>query len=450
MTSWLFSFSSLTLLWLFIARFSSPNLAVGVVVLLSAAVPTWCKIELLGMPLDVRVAATLFALGAYLFHPKASYPLKLGWIDVTMLFLIMLNLVSDTLNDGFSWKLPLRIYGEWCVPYLAGRLAFQDLRTMRAIAPFGIAVALLFGVMALVEALTSVRPWELLYGPRLDDRIPRNLPRFGLQRAWGCCGHPIYFGMLQLLYLPWLLRCWHTRERSIKDYLLRLVSLIGPVGVISTVSRAPVIGLLFFPTTWTFISIRSSRIIFAIALVGAIVVGIGGKDYWLKALHRFGGERLGGSGKLIVVDGKQVEKTSAMTRLYLLQVYRRAAHRAGLFGFGTQSVTGFPIRVPVGAEDSSALKNVWAIDNEYLLLTLRFGWLGGLTFALALGLAAYSWVSRSRLAKGRDIATCIYFGAAIMAVGFGLLTVWMPHDIGFPLLVLMGATSMDHTSFERN
>lgn len=454
MLSWFVSVGLLCSLWLYLARRNGPDIAIGAVVLVGCLCPTWCYVNIGEQPLLARLAGTIFALVAYLFHPRSKYPVRLGWIDWVMIFLLLLNLLSDTINDGFRISTIGRMYGEWFVPYVAGRLAFQNSSSFKQLAPYGIFAAIVLGALGTIEALTGIHPWELVYGLRLDEDTPRNMPRWGLQRAWGPCEHPIYFGMLQVMFLPWLLSAWHSRESSWKNWIARFGSLIGPLGIVGTASRAPLIGSLLLPSIWTFVSLRKTRIIMAGLVLVGVLAGIVAKDKVITLVHQFGGEKLDGHGRKIIVDGSEVEKTSAMTRLYLLQVYRRAAIRAGLIGFGTESVTGFPVRVPVGPEDSTALRNIWAIDNAYLLLTLRFGWFGGAAFLLAIVMAGVAWIRRASNLSGSDRAFNIYVGAAILAVGLGLFTVWMPQDIGFPLLFLMGGVScrqsIQHTTGDRS
>lgn len=443
MTHWSITFAALMAVWFFVARFRGPSIAVGAVALLSCLVPTWCKTELLGFPLEVRLAATIGALSCYLLHPQSKYPLRLGIIDFLMLLLLTLNVLSDSLNDGFTWKIFARIYGEWCVPYFAGRLAFQGNGALRNLAPYGLFVAIVLCTFATVEAITAIHPWELIYGQRLDDRIPRTMIRLGLQRAWGPCEHPIYFGMMLLLFLPWLFRSLHVKAGHL---LIRLgVSIVGPLGVMATVSRAPILLLSVYPIVFAYFSYPKARMYLVVLIIASIIGGFAAKDQVLTLLHDFGGEKLNGSAKQIIVDGQKVEKTSVMTRVYLLQVFRRAVVRAGVFGFGTESVSTFPVRIPVGPEDSSALKNVWAIDNTYLLLTLRFGWFAGIIFFGAIVMSGYSWIKRTAIHHERDIATCVYLGAALFAVALGLFTVWMPQDISYPLLFLMGGASISRS-----
>lgn len=429
------------MLWLYVARRKGPDIAVGAVAIVASVIPNWCHIRVGELPIEARLAGTIFGLGAYLLHPKSTYPLRLGWIDGVMIGLMLLNLLSDSINDGFRFGILVRMYGEWLVPYFAGRLAFQNSRSLKDLAPFGVIAAVVMGMLGVFEALTAIHPWELIYGQRTDAQVPRVMIRWGLQRAWGPCEHPIYFGIAQLLYLPWVLCAWHSRESSARVRLTRALSFLGPLGVVSTVSRAPMLALTIFPCVWSFVTMRRMRIVFVVLTSLTIIGGVFSKDYLLQSLHKFGGEKFDGTGRTIIVDGNKVEKTSVMTRYYLLQVYRRAAVRAGLIGFGTESVSGFPIRVPVGPEDSSALRSVWAIDNTYLLLTLRFGWFAGIAFFAALILTGFAWIRRSHYFPPEQASQCIYFGAAVFAVSLGLFTVWMPQEIGFPLLLLMGGAS---------
>jgi hypothetical protein len=203
MIAWTATVSALCGLWCVLAWRYGPQRAIGCQVLIACLVPTWVRFEGFGiqdLPIDCRVISTVFGLVAYCFHPRATFPWRLGWLDAVMLSLVAVHLASDIDNSGWSWTLPLRVYGEWFVPYLAGRLALQSGEDMRALAPVGLAVALVLAVGGAFEGISGYHPWEWIYGERDYDGIVRDQPRWGVTRAWGCCGHPIYFGFLQVLF----------------------------------------------------------------------------------------------------------------------------------------------------------------------------------------------------------------------------------------------------------
>ncbi|MFO1064477.1 MAG: hypothetical protein U0892_11495 [Pirellulales bacterium] len=186
--------------------------------------------------------------------------------------------------------------------------------------------------------------------------------------------------------------------------------------------------------------IPRSRIPISVVLILLTIGGLSYRETVLDALHTWGGEQYErGKVPSAKVDDQDVQVTSVLSRIYIWQVYRRAVVRAGWIGFGTESVTGFPINVPVGPEDTAALREIRFIDNEYLLMALRFGWIGSALLASALGLTIVAWGLRSD-----SVSTDVNHHAAwacgtVAAAAAILMTVWMPHDIGFPLLAWMGA-----------
>ncbi len=214
---WLATVALLCLVWWLVAWFRGPQKAIGVQVLLAALVPTWAQLELGdSLWLDCRMAATIFGLGAYCFHPKATWPVKLGWLDACMISLLLIHAASEVKNENWSLAVPVRIYGEWCVAYLAGRLAMQTSEDFRFMTPVAVTVGVVLAAGSIFEATTGWHPWEWLYGERKLDGIDRGATRWIGTRAWGCCAHPIYFGFLQVMFLPWLLRAWHRTRATWK------------------------------------------------------------------------------------------------------------------------------------------------------------------------------------------------------------------------------------------
>ncbi len=435
---WCISFSGLVLLWLFIAWKYGPQRAIGCLFIVSTLVPTWCRLSLSDtLWVDARVAATIFGLVAYCFHPRATFPLRLGPLDFCMLCLLGIHALSDGENSGWSWSIVARIYGEWCVPYLAGRLALQKEDELRFLAPWAVSVAAILAACSIFEGFTSEDPWELVFGARQEDGQSSHATRWFLSRAWGCCAHPIYFGFVQVLFLPWLLRLVHSQSTRVSGILLTLLSLAG---IVSTGSRAALLMALATLVIGAWAYLPRIRIPVAAVFLVLAVFGFMQRDQLLELIAK-SGENLKESNK-IVVDGEVKQTSGTLTRIHLLQVYRGAMIKASWLGFGTDCVTGFPVRVPVGPQEEKTLKLVPYIDNQYVLMTLRFGWLGAFVFALSLVLSSINWLVRSpHVQSVRTQATCIYFGIVLLMVAAGLMTVWMPHDIGFPLLWAMGAGS---------
>ncbi len=440
---WVATVCALCLVWCVIAWFRGPQRAIGCLVLLAALVPTWAQLEINDwLWIDCRIAATVFGLVAYCFHPKATFPWKLGWLDATMIALLAIHITSDIDNTGWSWSIPFRVYGEWCVAYLAGRLALQNSEDFRFVTPLAVSVAVVMALGSIFEAVSGEHPWELLYGQRKLDGIDRDATRWlGLTRAWGCCAHPIYFGFVQVMFLPWLLRSWH-RTRGKAGYGSRaamLLPLLGAAGVFCTGSRAALGAYLLVILLGLLAYVPVTRVLFAILLVVAVPVGYMKRDQLVDVITQLGERK--NVHRTIQIDGREQQMSFTATRWMLVRVYWKAIEKASWLGFGTDSVSGFPVKVPVGSVDPETLKEVPYIDDQYVLMALRFGWSGVAAFTVALLLAAAAWFQRSTTMQSSHAAVSFYVGGTILAVAAGLLTVWMPHDIGFPLLWWMGAGS---------
>lgn len=433
----------LCLLWCVVARFCGPQRAMGCQVIVACLVPTWAQLDLAdSLWLDCRMAATVFGLVAYCFHPKATFPWRLGWLDASMISLLVIHIVSDIDNTGWTWAIPFRVYGEWCVAYLAGRLALQNLEDFRYLTPWAISVAIFLALGSIFEAVSSDHPWEALYGERKYDGIDRGATRWlGMTRAWGCCAHPIYFGFLQVLFLPWLLRAWHRTlvQPSNSGWFMACVPLLGVAGVFCTGSRAALGAYLLVMLLGLLAYVPTMRIVFLLVALVAAPLAYMERGRVIDTITRMG-ERVNENRK-IEIDGRQQQMTYTATRWMLVKVYWKALVDASWLGYGTDAISGFPVKVPVGAVDPETLKEVPYIDNQFVLMTLRFGWMGVTAFTVALLLAAVAWFQRSTTIEGSHAAVSFYVGGTILAVAAGLLTVWMPHDIGFPLLWWMGAGS---------
>jgi hypothetical protein len=160
-------------------------------------------------------------------------------------------------------------------------------------------------------------------------------------------------------------------------------------------------------------------------------------------LDDWSGEFQRGRQASTVTFDEQAEKvSSARSRLTLFRIYWSPLTRAGLLGYGTGAVTGFPVNVPIGSEEAEAAKQIWALDNTFILITLRFGYLGLLFFVSLLGWSLWQLLKVHDLDPSRSTAafSAALFGATA-AVAWLIFGVWTPSDFGFPWLWGIGLSS---------
>lgn len=438
---WLSSFLILVSVLFWQVWLAGPRRALGVVVVLSLLVPTWMVLQVAGLPIHMRVATGIVGLSVYCLSPGATINWRLGIIDLIGLSLLSVHILSDWINDGLSWTVPLRAYGEWAIPFLAGRLALQSIDDVRELLPFVLVVTIILAILSAIESTTGFNLAELIFGQRPVEQFPRDASRMGLKRAFGPTMHPIYFGALQAMLFSWTLYAASRTYRGAGPKWWSYTPWIAAIGVFFTVSRAPALAIVVILYVTAILSKPVYRkILFGLAFMG-IIGGVIGWQSVLYALHRWGGELKNKYAPTIIINNEQHVYSGTLTRVYLFEVYRVAMRRAGLLGFGTERTTGFPVNVPVGQQHVQTLKRLPWIDNVYILLTLRFGYLGVFAFTF-MGVTA---IFACGMLINRDIARgSIFYSAtagSLCAMMLLLLTVWMPHDFGFWYLWTIGAAS---------
>lgn len=429
---------------LFVILFASgwykgPNFAVGCTSVAALLVPTWVNVTVWDYPIDLRLASGMAALGLYCVHRKSAFYVRLVFVDIVGLTLVAIHLASDLSHDGLTWRVPLRVYGEWLVPYLLGRVAIQNWDDVRELTPIIVGVGCVLAACAIAESLIQANIFEFIFGEGNVEGLSRNSMRWGWKRSFGPVRNPIYFGTLQLLLFPWMMYAASlaVRRDGPRWWLCLPAVMVG--GILATLSRAPVLAIipLAFMASIAFWP-QWRRTLIGAAIFTLLLLAVN-YDRVIESLNKLGGAPAASRRETIDVNGERVEYTTALHRLYLLDVYGGAMKHAGLLGYGTDRTTGFPPRVPIGPTHLKTLKRMWCVDNAYILLVLRFGWLGSLSFSL-MGLAAVG--TYARLAQGQGLRGRMFaanMAGGILATMFVLLTVWMPSDFGWWLMWSIGA-----------
>jgi O-antigen ligase len=244
--------------------------------------------------------------------------------------------------------------------------------------------------------------------------------------------------MTQCLLFPFALaaatRAW--RRQGPRWWLA--TPLVNVVGVMFTISRGPMLCLII--ALLGFAAIRWRVRWFYVA--GGVAVAALALTIWraevFDALHSTEGTR-----DILAPEelGGVKYKTDATNyRLILIRAYSKAIREAPLFGYGTDRVATWPPRVPLDADARVVLKKFWSIDNEYLLILLRFGWVGLACFFAAAALAAYYALRRAITERESMEVGALSAGLGGMLAGVVLILAgeWMQTDWGFLLLYLFG------------
>lgn len=436
---WLAGLLGLTFIAALLAWRSGPSVAVGATVLLAHLFPKWLMVDVFGVPADLRVAGTMAALGIYCLHPRAVFRTPLCALDFTMILMLVLHAASDTSHSiHWDWGILLRIYGEWMVPYFAGRVAVMQWRHVRQLSPYAIGLLATLIFFAVVESLGQWNLFEALFGIAETDGPPRGLTRWGVQRAFGPTKNPIYLGTLMVLLTPWVIFAAYSASKRTGNRWWLGAPILVLLGMICPGSRAPLAAVI--PFAYAALAAWKKEWKVPLAVIGILAVGL--LSWQATAVIDFlstWGEKAPEGTHKIVLDEKEVDYSGTKHRLYLLDMYGAAMQRGGLLGYGTDATSTFPPQVPLGSTDPSAMRRLWCVDNAFILIVLRFGYFGAVILALAGIFAAWNYWRLADQESRRRRAYATSMCGLMVAMQFILLTVWMPHDFGFLYLWTMAA-----------
>jgi hypothetical protein len=436
---WSLCVSVILVVWSILLVRKGPNAALGASIVLSFVFPVWLEINVAGVPISIRTAAAILGLLAFLFPPQRLRILSpLTLLDFCIGFMCVVHVISDSFAEELTPSLPFRAYGEWVLPYAAGRFAIRDRKDLEWIAPWVAGVIVILGIMSCVESLTKVNLFEYVFGDRPVGLAHRKAARLGFKRAYGPTTHPIFFGMLIVVLMPWLVCLWQTFQ-SKRARILTLVSgVIAFAGTVFTMSRTPVLTVFATIAVTAALRIRLVRWLLGLTFLLA-VVGFSFFPYEVTdTVSRWSGG--GDEKRLVEIDGKAVVSSSSRTRLQVFTIYLRPMMKAGPFGYGSAVTSEFPLSIPSmqGTFKSSLLFE--AVDNAYVLLTLRFGWVGGICLAILFLTAIWTGLSIFLDRPPQLFAGTVAGMFAVFAC-FSLLLVFMNYDFGLPILWTMGVLS---------
>ena len=435
---WVLSVILVAFVWLYLLIRKGPVAALGAAVVLSFAFPVWIKIDIAGLPINIRTAVAAITMLGYALHPQGKILSPLTLLDCCVAMMWICHVTADSFATGLTFALPFGAYGEWALPYVAGRFAIRDKQSLKWIEPWVVGVLLLVGVSACFESLTKVNPFEFVFGNRPTELASRNATRFDLKRAFGPTTHPIFSGMMIAILMPWLVCMWQSFEsRRMRGFTV-FAGAIAFAGAWMTGSRTSWLTILVAAALA--LALRFKVLRWPLGLSMAIAIGgFAAFPYEVTdAISRWTGG--GDKQRLIEIDGETVVTSSSRSRLHVFGIYSEALIKGGPFGYGSQATTGFPPRIP-GMEGTFKSANLpEMVDNGYILLTLRFGWVGCACLVI-LFLTAISTGLSLHFEHSDHLFPGVVACLLVVVAGFSLLLVFMSYDFGLPLLWTIGVLS---------
>lgn len=435
LTGWCVAVGIVVVVWLVLDLRKGPVEALGAAMVLSFAFPVWLKLEVAGVPLNVRSTIAAITMIGYAVHPRGNIISPLTLLDFCVGFIVCSQIVSDVSVDGFSIGLPFAAYGEWALPYVAGRYAIRDRKDLRWIAKWVAGVLLVLCVMSLIESIARVNLFETVFGERSEELAGRRASRLGLDRAFGTCMHPIYFGMAIASLTPWWI--WYVQNTESKTsrslgWCLLIVSLLG---LLATVSRTPILTFLGMLGLLLLVRVHFLRIpaIVVAAVVLFLFTRSPGEFADTIARYTGGGDR----NLLIEVEGQARISSGVRGRILIWSAYWKAMRHAGVTGYGSAATSKFPPEIPYLEGRAETGNDMKFVDNGYIVTVLRLGWLGAVLLVVMLLTGIFSAVSLY-LDRPDQMFFAAVAGFLFLYMLFSLMLVSNNYDFFLIVLWLLG------------
>ena len=412
----------------------SDNWALGILVVLSLLTPVWIKVTFIDQEIGCRTVVAILGVTGYTIYRRGRLLTPLTLLDVFIAIVWAVHVAADVHADGWHIGIPFRAYGEWVLPYVAGRLAIQNRNDLKAIVPWVVAVLVILSLCSLVESLSSINVFEAIVGNRPVDGASRNAARFGVKRAFGNAMHPIFWGNHLFLLAPWCFALIGKAACKRQKRIGWLAILVALFGVCSTVSRGPVMAFVMMLGTMTVMRFKGLRWpagIISIAVAIAFGAFPAESFEFLQNVVSVSKYRT-----LVEINGEAVEYSNTNNRFLIFEAYGDALRHAGLTGYGTKLTTGFPPNIPYLQASRHSVERLKFVDNAYVLLTLRFGFLGLGAFVFLMLSGIYTAGSLMKLNPDEPF----YLAVCGCLTGFAvvMMTVWMCYDFGFIYLWMLG------------
>lgn len=424
--------------------------ALGAGMAASLLAGTWFDITVMDTQINVTMATAIVLLVVYCTHSWREIFRYLGPLD----YLIGAIMIWHVFVDSYYGEQPLAVaaqaYGQWMLPYAAGRYAFLHRDALRELVPVFAIVGATISLLCLAEAWTGINLWETVLSPRDELVNFSGQLRYGIAyRACGPTRHAIFLSNVLLTLVPFAVLLtqrdivWFPKLGKWNRWLgpVLLVTLIS--GVASSLSRGPVLALVLasgLALAWYF---RPAAWALSAVVIVSLVWIASDWDGFIRLLESDGNERKRAA--VLVVDDQEeaVVYTGTRNRLVNLQVYVPILIQGGPLGYGTMNSTGFPPEnLPGLPTDPKVRKRLGIVDNAFLNNGLRFGWIG---LALFVGLFAAVAVTAFRLAHRAstyffplDQRYFIAAGTLAVAFLFEIATVFWSYDYAFWVLFGFG------------
>ncbi|MGD2110966.1 MAG: hypothetical protein PVI86_16440, partial [Phycisphaerae bacterium] len=385
-------------------------------------VPHRLGFDIGGLPeIDARRAACMgVLLGALVAGRSREVTPRWRLFDVLCLAPVLTFSLSYGLSnaDAGMKALAHRIVAltmDWGVPYVLARAVLRDWGDLRAaLRPVAICSVILAG-LAVYECRMATRlTAELWNMAGLEVPIPRHATgwRWGLLRATAGFTHPLTMATVLAAMTP-LMQLWRLLEPSVR-WKGWVAMLACAAGCAASLSRGPMLVLGLVGIVFTIATVpRRTPILFALL---ALVL----------AASPFIFEAGRSEAKYVRTElDTRGNVESSHYRFALFLIYGEQVLEAGFLGSGD-------------ADMDLEYQHAWSVDNAYLYLFLRGGWLGGGCFLAIVFCVLYAGGGRILRGRGMHRKLLCALVASFATMAGCMANVWFAPDYA-PFFFIMTA-----------
>ncbi|HEX3151191.1 MAG TPA: hypothetical protein VHR66_24145, partial [Gemmataceae bacterium] len=254
------------------------------------AVPAWFTVSIRSIGLDAVTGIALATWIALLTRPFTGVRTKWMMSDLLLGAMILSCIVADLKNQLLIPGTVLELVRTWIFPYLLGRVFLTSWNDMGRTLPVVMVLATVLSVFGIVEALTHTNILAVATGKSWELLDKAEGFRWGLKRAQGITNHPIYFGLLLALTLPWVLMGYRAaRERQAPRWWIAVPYLVAAAAIV-TVSRSAQLAILIVLAADQFFRRPTYRPYMVLMAIVGVIVFLVFREEALDLLGAYAGE----------------------------------------------------------------------------------------------------------------------------------------------------------------
>lgn len=384
-------------------------------------VPVWMNLSMGAMRIDLRTGAAIGCLIGFVVSPETPSPKKWLVSDSLMAVLIGVQILSERQVGQFGTFTIFEVLRQWLLPYLLGRMFLGSIADIaRAVRPISVLLAVVT-IFAMVEAVTKFHVVNKLLGRTYGLLEQGEGYRMGLKRSQAMTDHPIFFGMMMVLFHPWAIEAARRARALEGPKWWRFMPWMVGGALVGSVSRGPQLSCIFTAISAFFFRHPRWRVVIVATMVVGGAAAYGVKEVLIDEFQKVAGETEE-TARIILIDGEEELYTGTRHRVLLFKVYANALDNAGMFGWG-QQMRGIEL-------EESIAERFGSIDSHYVMFFLQRGYSGVVPFVL---LQLCTLVQLGRAAWGASGSRAGLAGSlfgAMAAVDVGFFSVWFSPDFG--------------------